>query len=613
MKKSQNVFTKTKLVSFFVAGFIAYNSAAISAPDHDYLSEDSVLPKNHFQSSIWIDDIIDLPAIHDAEARDQILEEINSLKKTIKTGTSESIPSLTQEETAQIIVAENKKQKTNTLSFPQTSSGKTNSLSNIQKMISAGQYAEASSSLFNMAKNPQFADSRAQIEYILGWVLYEMKMYQTAAFVFYDVVRIEGKNTKSRFLRQSLQKLSLAGDALDSDLLLKFAVSQISESDFPESERDVLYYRLGEVRLQEKKFHEAIQLFSRVQPTSRLYSKARYNLGLAHSEAGELDAAIASYDDLTSTSKANLVTDKNRVNSLLAKARAMYQKKDWSSAAEMYREIPRDTEAWHESLFELSWTLLRMAKFRTALSNFHSLHSPYYDDFYQPESLLLRGIVYLYICRYDEMDKTLDLFEKIYKPVQTDIRNALEGDRNPMFYYREITRVADNFDAMKAKNNTRQGLKLPFIAARQILKEGDVRKAQNYVRKLNEERKRISQQKSNWQNSPVGLYAKRLVEKRVDASKAFIGKLARRHLILMQVDLRDLFEQVGFLRFEGTSGKKEVVKKEIQGKSITKTRVDEDSTRDYFIQNGYEYWPFKGEYWLNEIGNYHYVGVQACE
>ena len=483
-----------------------------------------------------------------------------------------------------------------------------------QKLIAGGFYNEASILLFNMAKSSQYQNERAQIEYILGRVLYEMKLYQTSAFVFYDVVRIEGKNTKSRYLRQSLQKLSLAGDALDSDLLLKFAVSQVNESDFPETEKDVLFFRAGELRLQEKKFKEAAGLFSKIRPNSTLFTKARYNLGLSLTEAGDLDAAASAFDDLTQMSNSKQITDKNRVNGILARARVLYQKKDWAGAVEAYREIPRDTEQWHESLFELSWTLLRMAKFRNALSNFHSLHSPYYEDFYQPESLLLRAIVYLYICRYDEMEKTLDLFEKVYKPVQLGIRSSLETDRDPMLYYKEINRISENFDAIKARQKgSRTGMKMPFLVGRQILKEGDVRKSQNYLHKLYNEHKRVVAMTVKWQSSPIGRYSRKIVDKRIEATRAFIGKLVRRHMILMQVDLRDLFEQVGFLRFESTSGRKEVVKKEIQGKGVMRNRVDEESSRNYFIQNGYEYWPFKGEYWLDEIGNYHYLGVQACE
>ncbi len=588
----------------------------------------------HFQVPDWVDeqadeDVVRIPKVITDEAQSSSAENLKEIEKELEKLIEEAPPenalhglleksSLSEKQIAANYVAQNTKRvpvRGAPARAANTSGGdKRQLIARAQKLIAAGQYNEASILLFNMAKSTQYQNERSQIEYILGRVLFEMKLYQTSAFVFYDVVRVEGKNTKSRYLRQSLEKLSLAGDALDSDLLLKFAVSQVNENDFPESERDILFYRTGELRLQEKKFKEAAVLFAKVRPNSTLFTKARYNLGLSLTEAGDLDAAVSAFDDLTQMGNAKQITDKNRVNGILAKARVLYQKKDWAGAVEAYRDIPRDTEQWHESLFEQSWTLLRMAKFRNALSNFHSLHSPYYEDFYQPESLLLRAIVYLYICRYDEMEKTLDLFEKVYKPVQLGIRSSLETDREPMIYYKEINRIAENFDAIKARQKgSRTGLKLPFLVGRQILKEGDVRKAQSYLHKLYDEHKRVIAMTGKWQASPIGRYARKIVDKRIEATRSFIGKLVRRHMILMQVDLRDLFEQVGFLRFESTSGRKEVVKKEIQGKGVVRNRVDEESSRNYFIQNGYEYWPFKGEYWLDEIGNYHYLGVQACE
>ena len=485
-------------------------------------------------------------------------------------------------------------------------------LNKAKKLVSSGQYQEASKLLFQMAVSPMYINESAQIKYILGLMLYELKLHQSAAFIFYDVVRQESGNTRSKYLRQSLEKLSLAADALNSDVLLKFAIKKINENDFPPAQRDMLFYRMGEVKLQDKNFKEAAQAFVRVRPTSTYYSKARYNLALALAEAGDTPHAREAFDDLYANSPER-ITDRNRVDSILGKARVLYQGKDWDTAIETYRLIPRDTEQWHESLFESSWAMLRSGKFRSALSNFHSLHSPFYEDFYQPESFILRAIVYLYICRYEEMDKILNLFERIYKPVQSSIRNSLVSDRTPETYYREITQVANNYDAIRTKKaGSRGSLRLPFVVARQVLKESDVRKAQSYLSKLIDEQRRLAQFPVSWTTSGVGKYSKRVVEKRVEATRSFIGRLVRRHLILLQNDLRDLFEQVGFLRFEKTSGQKAVLKKEIQGKGLA-IHIDDDDNRDYFIQNGYEYWPFKGEYWLDEIGNYHYVGVQACE
>ena len=53
--------------------------------------------------------------------------------------------------------------------------------------------------------------------------------------------------------------------------------------------------------------------------------------------------------------------------------------------------------------------------------------------------------------------------------------------------------------------------------------------------------------------------------------------------------------------------KRGFLKKKIAQKAIGRASI-EDFDRSYYIQNGYEYWPFKGEYWLDELGNYHYCG-----
>lgn len=84
-------------------------------------------------------------------------------------------------------------------------------------------------------------------------------------------------------------------------------------------------------------------------------------------------------------------------------------------------------------------------------------------------------------------------------------------------------------------------------------------------------------------------------------------------MIVVKAELVDLFEQEGFIRYEMINGKKEQLKKKVAGKDLPKGQIDEDNSRDYYIQNGYQYWPFRGEYWLNELGNYHYVGTQSCE
>lgn len=489
-----------------------------------------------------------------------------------------------------------------------------------RQAVRRGDYFEASKIFFGLLDKEKNPLRLLQIRFILGRTLQELKLHQVAAFPYYEIIRSEGKtNPKNKYVRQSLERLTVAADQLESDILLNYAVKQINEEDFPASNRDMLFFRRGEVRARDADFVEAAKEFNRVRSTSIFYNRARYQIALSLVEAGQLEKAENVYAALAEVSSDAGVTNKVRVNAMMGKARTLYQRKLFAEAIDAYREIPRDTEQWHDALFESTWALLQDGRFRSALSNFHSLHSPFYDDFYQPESLLLRAIVYHYICRYDEMETTLRLFERVYSPVQRELRSTLmsTSPSSAVSLYREVRKIDESFDELKkvtkAKRQSQFQTQVPFLVARQVLREGDVRRNLSYIRNLEAERKRIDQAPATWRESRVGRYARRVVERRIDATQQATGRLIRKHLEKIQVDLAGHFEQSSLIRLDMLSGKKESVKKEIAGKGLLRDTVDDQQDRNFYIQNGYDFWPFKGEYWLDEIGNYHYLGVKACE
>ena len=253
--------------------------------------------------------------------------------------------------------------------------------------------------------------------------------------------------------------------------------------------------------------------------------------------------------------------------------------------------------------------MLRSGRFRSAMSKFHSLHSSFYEDTYLPESLLLRSIVYLYICKYEEMDKTLDLFGLIYKPVYKSIDSVLATVTSSDRYFVMMNEMMKLVNKEGARS---QSTPLPYIVATKISREADFQKSFQYIRRLLEEKKRISNLPGGWANLPVGQYARKVINTRLAKAKQRAGKIVHAHLVAIKEDLLDLIEQEGFIRYEMINGRKESLKKKIAGKELVEQQIDDENQRDFYIQNGYEYWPFRGEYWLDELGNYHYVGTQSC-
>lgn len=489
-------------------------------------------------------------------------------------------------------------------SFAKTSgaSGSRQQLSQALALAKAGQYQPAATALFNLARRPEFESDKAQIKYILGLMLMELRLNQVAAFQFVDAIRL--KNPK--YTKLAIEKLSTVADSLGDDTLLNYAISRIDVNDVPANGKDMVFFRIGEIKLKNKRFEEAAQNFSKVQAGSSYYNQALFNRGLAELEMNKSEAAIRSFQQLLNLRSKAGVTDTNRVAAQLALARALYQKQDWDAAVEAYSQIPRDHFLWHQGLFEQSWAMLRSARFRSTLSNFQSLHSAYYEDFYIPESLLLRSIVYLYICKYDEMEKVLSLFEKSYSPVRAKINSFLSVN-DPLYYYSEIEKA----QVLKKGDELKNQPRLPYMVLKNISDEGDVRRGLGYLKKLAEEKQLIESQ-GQLRSSGIGQYALKVIATRVRNTKITIGEMVKAHLQNMRLELKDLFEQASFIRYEMINGKKESLKKRITGKTLP-TPIDEKIDRDFYIENGYEYYPFQGEYWLDEIGNFHYLGQQSCE
>ncbi len=467
------------------------------------------------------------------------------------------------------------------------------------------QFESAAGALFVLSRRPELASERAQIKYVLGLMLMEMKLNQVAAFQFVDAIRLGD----SRYRRQAIEKLSIVADTLGDDTLLNYSISKVDINTFPPQNRDMVYFRLGEARMKAGDFKGAVDNFSRVPLGSSYFNQAVFNRGLAELESNDPETAARSFRGLISARARAPVTDTNKVAGQLAYARALYQKQDWDAAIEAYAAVPRDHVLWHDALFEQSWAMLRGARFRSALSNFQSLHSSYYEDFYIPESLLLRAIVYLYICKYDEMNKVLSLFERSYGPVSGRINDFIRTHSDSQKYFEEVDKAVE---VKKTGEKEGANLRLPYIVLRFILGKGDVKRSLAYLRRVESEKAKI-ESNSELRATTVGQYSLKVLNNRIKNTKMSIGDMTKAHMLNMRLELRDLYEQAGLIRYEMINGQKETIRKKITEKDLPSNQIDDKIDRRFYVDNGYEYYPFRGEYWLDEIGNYHYLGRQSCQ
>lgn len=470
-------------------------------------------------------------------------------------------------------------------------------------------YLKAAALLFQLARQPQLRSERGNIHLVLGKSLLELKLPQIAAWQFVNVITM---NDRSNY-NKAVELLLVAADDLGDRTILNYAISKIKVSEFPSEYRDMLFFRLGEVKFEAKDYKGAIEAYEKVAEGTKYFEKSIYNIAMSYAHMNDVDNAIQKYDLLYNMRKKKGINDPWRVAALMGLARTFYQRQSWAKSLSYYRLIPRDNEVWHDALFESSWAELRSAKFRSTIGSFQSLHSDFYKDFYLPESLILRAILYLYICKYDEIQKVLSLYEASYGGVLSSISRFLQEKTDPMAFYNEVEMGLRTKKTLINEGKYVLG-SLPYNVTRQLLKKGNVSNNLEYLRKLYEERKRISNFGPNFQSTSLGRYANQIIQKRIQNTKALIGVRMKGHLLVMKAELKDLNEQVGFLRYELINLEKERLKSKLANPNQKESsQIDDELDRDYYVKNGYEYYPFRGEFWLDELGNYFFLGKTSCD
>ena len=478
-------------------------------------------------------------------------------------------------------------------------------LKKVTQIIERGDYQLGSRELYRLSRGSYFKSKRIQIKYTLGIAFLEMKLYHLASLQFVYVIR---RDKKGGYKSKALEKLSFILDYFRDDLLFCPLAKEVKEYEYPNSVKSQLSFYFGKCAYSKREFGKARYYFSRVQSNSPVYDRALYYKGLVYAEENKVKSSADTFRKLAGL-KAG-ITDTNRVAALMGLARVLYQGEKFEDSIRIYRSIPRDTPYFYDSLLENSWNYLRSGKFRSALSNFQSLHSVFYKDRYQPESLILRAYVYLYICKYYEMEKVLNLFNAVYIPVLEEVRKSLRRGKSYSSYVRTaLSYVKNKKDGLELSSDS----DLPKSVMEQILKNDKFYSLIDYLVKLNREKALIDTFSPEWKRDRVGRNAYYILNRRIKTTQNLAGKEIHKNLLRVRKELERLYTSSQYLKYDMLKGKRDYLKKKISKKYLDKIQIDEKITRSYFVQNGYEYWPFDGEAWLDEVGNYHYLGRQSCE
>jgi len=489
------------------------------------------------------------------------------------------------------------------------------------KLYEASDYPMASIELNKVIEGQSNDDesNKQRAEFFMGKALFNLKYY-SASLSYFD--RIVQKGPEHRYYAKTLQWLaSLARFLPDSAGTLE-KIGKYTRADLDQPTlspvRDELYYLLGRYHYSKGNFAEAVALFSAVPSQSDFYPKAKFLEGITYvrenkgQEAGNAFKAILR--------KVKEYPDPDKVPKLLREyeelanlslGRVFYTTHQYDQSIKYYERIPGpDTRTgagpeWLPSLFEASWAYFQKDGDSKALGNIHSVNSPFFETEFYPESYVLKAVIYFNRCNYDRSAEAIAEFNAIYPDLRRDIEGILG----------KFTDNAQFFDyTLKIKAGEAQ---LPIRLQRAVegaLNDKTLQKNLEYVAELDRELKAIDKSDPSWKSTAVAgnILQDLTLQRSLAANEA--GDLARKRLQRLATEIQELVKQAIKVEFETLNGQKDKLTADLQGEQGSKGNLNPNA-KNYnviAIDDEHQYWPFKGEYWRDELGYYRFKVGNKC-
>lgn len=504
-------------------------------------------------------------------------------------------------------------------------------LANALRLYQQERYMEASVQ-FQRVVGGETDDAPANVQkaqFFLGKALYHLRYYQSALAIF-DEITQEGQG--HLYFGQTLQWLAQLASQLPEpagiiERVGRYGVDQLEQFNTAES-RDLyhqLLFLMGRFKYNQGEFDEAISLFQRVDRQSRFYVNSKFFEGISQVRLRRASPAVESFRAIIEAIDQGVegVEDTERMRNLawISLARVYYTAANRTdpesgeraidgrllgNAVEAWNRVGQDSEYWLDALFEESWAFFLADEYARAMGNVHTLFSPYFDDAYYPEALVLKAVVFFSACQVDNASAMVARFHERYDPVATELNETLAQFRDENNNYDNI-RFFEFLQRVRAGQATMspriRGVVSSALSDRTLLRNLE------YVRLLDSEQSRLDASPAEFKNSGLGA---RILQD-IALAKSFAvdqtGDLARARYNRLIDELNELMTQVDTVELEIATYMRGNLTAEAQQQM---TELARSGGLQVNVDEEHQMWPFHGEYWRDELGFYRQQVTSQC-
>jgi hypothetical protein len=284
-------------------------------------------------------------------------------------------------------------------------------------------------------------------------------------------------------------------------------------------------------------------------------------------------------------------------------ARTHFGAQQPSFSAFYYDKVDRDSRMWLDALFEDSWAQFRLVNYEKALGNLLTLHAPFFEDQYFPESRILEAVIYYENCRYVEAKEILSQFLARYEPILEELQRIAKENSTTDDYVRVLDEL-ENDDLASASGEQAVILSRILEIA---LSDRDLAKLARSLEEVRDERERVDA--VDLGPALAAELQSVLTEDVRDLSER-AGRAVESRLAEERENIKSLVQQAIRIDIETARSEQERIEsrlRDVQSRPRNLEKTFVEWTDDEKLV-----WPFEGEYWRDELGTYELTLARSC-
>lgn len=288
----------------------------------------------------------------------------------------------------------------------------------------------------------------------------------------------------------------------------------------------------------------------------------------------------------------------------LQSARLYYDMGLMTQSLEQLVKLPRNSGSWYPGLIVGAWAAYRLKDYNLSLGQLLTLHSPYLNSKFAPETYILEAATLFQLCQFQAAQKSVDRLREKYRGVVSALQifsrtySDANSRVNATMAYARGQRVVPSGTNQAAYDLLMDGLLQEEVlvrADRLIIQQKF--EADNLSKILSPNNQPLLQSLKN-------SYDSELRYSRIEAYRN-AGRAINKRLKVIQEDIAAALENASLVEVEINTKIRERL---IDVKAPRPVAVNYEAE----IRKGFEFWPFEGEFWRDELGTYAFATSDVC-